>query len=76
MLAEIIDALVLQTYTVEHALCGFGHTRIVVTLARNQCCAFYNNATYLVEGHEVGKLDAVAEGSRRGHHGVLHPQLS
>ena len=74
MLAEIVHALVLQAHAVEHSAGGFGHTRIVVALARMQRSAFHDDAADAVEGHEVGKFQSVAKRSRCGHHGIFQAQ--
>ena len=76
VLAEIVYTLVLQAHTIEHTLRGLSHTGIVVALARIECGALNDDATYAVERHEVGKLQSISECSRCGHHGILQFQTA
>ena len=63
MFTEIIYALVLQSYAVEHSPCCLCHTRIVVALTWFECCSLDDDTTNLTEINEVGKLQSVAKGT-------------
>jgi hypothetical protein len=71
VLAEIVDTLILESHTVEHALRGLGHAWIVVALARLQRGALHNDATNLTEIYKVLKLKTIAKCSRGGHHRIF-----
>ena len=76
MLAEVVDALVLQAHAVEHAPAGLSHARIVVTLARLERSTLHDNASDFIQRHEILKLQPVAKRTRGCHHGILQPQVS
>ena len=76
VLAEIVDTLVLQSHTVQHALCRLGHTGIVIALACMEGSAFDDDASQTVQGYEVLKLQPVAESPARRHHWVLQRQCA
>ena len=63
MLTEVIDTLVLQSHAVEHPGRGLCHTGVVVALTGLQGRSFHDDATNPVKGHEIGKLQPIAEGA-------------
>ncbi len=71
MLDEIVDALVLQAYGIEHACRGLSHARSWIALTRMQGGALYDDGSQGIHIHEVGKFVAIAKCARRGHHWVL-----
>ena len=71
MLGKVVNALVLKSHTVKHALCRFHHSRVVVALSRIKRCTFYYYATYAFKRHEVSKLNTISESARCCHHRVF-----
>ena len=71
MFAKVVDSLVLQSDAVEHTRGCFGHARVVVSFARVQGCAFYNETAQTVEVYEVGKFQTVAKCAGGRHDGVF-----
>ena len=71
VVAEIIDAFVLQSHAVEHSFRRLHHARIVVAFAGVERRTFDDNAANAVEGHEIGKFKTVAERAGGGHDGIL-----
>ena len=61
VLAEVIDALVLQSDAVEHTAGGLVHAWVVIALAVVEGGALDDDGAYLVEWYEVLKLYAVAD---------------
>ena len=61
VLTEIVNALVLQSHTVEHSRCRLCHSRIVVALSRMQGGALHDNAAYLTKFHEISIFRTVSE---------------
>ena len=74
MVAEVVHSLVLQSHAVEHSRRCLSHSGIVVSLTRLQSRAFYDDAAYLVEAHEVGVFQSVTECAGGCHHRILQPE--
>ena len=68
---EVVDTLVLQTHTIEHARRRLGHTRIGVAVAGMEGGTLHDDAAKLMKRNQVGKLKTIAESARSGHYGVL-----
>ena len=75
MLAEIVHPLVLQPHAVEHTAGRLRHAGVVVALTWLQRRTLHDNTANTVEWHQVGKLQAVAEGARGRHHGILQREI-
>ena len=48
LFTKVIYTLVLKSHTIEHTRSRFSHARIIVSFARMECRAFYDNASQLV----------------------------
>ena len=71
MTAKIVDALVLQTYAVEHPHRCLCHPRIGVALTRMKGGTLDDDAAKLTQVDEIGKLQSIAEGAGGCHDRVL-----
>ena len=76
MLAEVVHTFVLQAHAVQHAHRRLSHAGVVVALTRLQRRTFHDDAAQLFQGHEVLKLQPIAESARGCHHGVLQTECT
>ena len=74
MLTEIIHALILQAYAVQHTLWRLCHSRIVIALTRFQCSTLYYDTTNTFKIYKILELQTIAKRTRGSHHRVLHFQ--